>query len=259
VNEPHSLKVLLAGESWMTHGTHVKGFSSYTTGEYTEGHQPLRDALVGAGVDFHHVPNHLATEVFPRTAEELRAFDVVILSDCPADTLLLHGDTFVGGKRTPNRLEAIVEYVASGGGFLMVGGYMSFGGLESKANYRLTPLARILPVAIIPGDDRMECPEGVIPSVVAAEHPVLAGIGRNWPWFLGYNKLEALPDADVLLEARGDPFLAVRNVQSGRTAAFASDCSPHWGSAAFVAWDRYAPFWNQLVAWLAGEGGVEGD
>jgi uncharacterized membrane protein len=245
-------QVLLAGESWVTHGTHVKGFSSYSTSEYDEGHQPLRDALTEAGVEFHYIPNHLATELFPHTVDELRTFDVVILSDCPADTLLLHRETFVRGKRTPNRLEAIAEYVDAGGGFLMVGGYMSFGGFEGKANYRLTPLARVLPVRILPGDDRIECPEGVTPTVVSSDHPVLRGLQGDWPWFLGYNKLEALSEADVLLEARGDVFLAVRTVRGGRTAAFASDCSPHWGSPAFVEWKGYAPFWNQLITWLAG-------
>jgi uncharacterized membrane protein len=251
------LRVLLAGESWVTHGIHVKGFGSYTTGDYEEGHAPLRDALTSAGIEFHHIPNHLATEAFPRTVEELRPFDVVILSDCPADTLLLHRDTFVGGKRTPNRLTAIADYVEAGGGFLMVGGYMSFGGFEGKANYRLSPLARILPVGILPGDDRMECPEGIAPEVATPDHPVLRGLEPQWPWFLGYNKLEARPGADVLLAAGGDPFLAVRAVGGGRTAAFASDCSPHWGSPAFVEWNGYAPFWGQLVAWLAG-GGVDG-
>ena len=30
-------KVLLAGESWVTHSTHVKGFDSFTTSSYSEG------------------------------------------------------------------------------------------------------------------------------------------------------------------------------------------------------------------------------
>lgn len=244
-------RVLLAGESWMTHGTHVKGFTSYTTGAYEEGHQPLLDSLNRQGVEVEYLPNHLATERFPRTPEELRAFDVVILSDCPADTLLLHRDTFVLGRRTPNRLEALVHYVEAGGGLLMVGGYMSFGGFEGKANYRLSPLARALPVTILPGDDRVECPQGITPGSLRADHPVLSGIDSEWPWFLGYNKLEALPESDVLLAFEGDPFLTVGELEHGRSAAFASDCSPHWGSPAFVEWEGYTPFWNQLVAWLA--------
>jgi uncharacterized membrane protein len=249
--EDRALRVLLAGESWMTHGIHIKGFTSYTTGDYAEGHEPLLDALDHGGVETTYLPNHLATTRFPSTVEELRAYDVVVLSDCPADTLLLHRDTFVNGLRTPNRLEAIARFVAGGGGLLMVGGYMSFGGFEGKANYRLSPLARALPVSILPGDDRIECPQGVAPKVLRNDHPVLARIDAEWPWFLGYNKLEARPESVVLLESEGDPFLTVCELEHGRSAAFASDCSPHWGSPAFVEWNGYRPFWNQLIGWLA--------
>ena len=251
--EGRTLRVLLAGESWMTQGTHIKGFASYSTGDYEEGHEPLLNALDRGGVETTYLPNHLATTRFPSTVEELKAFDVLILSDCPADTLLLHRDTFVNGMRTPNRLAAIARFVAAGGGLLMIGGYMSFGGLGGKANYRLSPLARALPVSILPGDDRIECPQGVSPEVIRGDHPVLEGIDPEWPWFLGYNKLEARPEAAVLLETEGDPFLAVSEIEHGRSAAFASDCSPHWGSPAFVSWGGYTPFWNRLIAWLAGE------
>ncbi|MEJ7742453.1 MAG: glutamine amidotransferase [Nocardioidaceae bacterium] len=76
------------------------------------------------GWDVDHIPNHLATENFPTTPEALDHYDVVILSDIGADTLLLHPDTFVRGQRTPNRLAVIDDWVRSGGGFLMIGGYI---------------------------------------------------------------------------------------------------------------------------------------
>ena len=50
------------------------------------------------------MPNHLATEAFPSTMAALGSFDVVILSDIGADTLLLHPDTFERGRTTPDRL-----------------------------------------------------------------------------------------------------------------------------------------------------------
>jgi len=39
----------------------------------------------------------------------------------------------------------------------------------------------------------------------------------------------------------------------GRTAAFASDCSPHWAPTGFTTWEYYPRFWDQLVRWLAGK------
>ncbi len=245
-------RVLLAGETWLTYGIHQKGFSAYTTGSYECGSDEFVAALAGKGWAVEHIPNHLATEEFPTSVEALHTYDVVILSDIGADTLLLHPETFVRGGRTPNRLALLEEWVHSGGGFLMIGGYMSFAGFEGKGRYHATPVERCLPVAIHGYDDRAERPEGVNPKVEFGEHPVLSGLPDPWPYFLGYNRLDAKPDSTVLLSVEEDPFLVVTQRGRGRTAAFASDCSPHWGSPEFMAWEGYAAFWDQLVGWLAG-------
>ena len=244
------LNILLAGESWITHGIHVKGFASYTTGSYEEGHQPLSRALLSAGHNLTYITNHEATEKFPNKLEELKKYNIVILSDLPADTLLLHNDTFLLGKQTPNRLKLLVEYVQQGGGFLMVGGYMSFTGFQAKANYYFSPLVEVLPVEMYNLDDRIEAPEGVYPDVVNNEHPVIKGIPQKWPVFLGYNKLKP-GNGDVIMTCQGDPFLVVGKFGKGRSAAFASDCSPHWAPEEFMNWKYYPIFWNQLMSWLA--------
>ena len=227
------LKVLLAGESWATHGVHVKGFASYDTSSYEEGLEPLQKALENGGCEFTYIRNHEAAQAFPSTMEGLCKYDVVIFSDIPSDTILLHNDTFVKGLRTPNRLRLITEYVSQGGGFLMVGGYMSFSGFQAKANYQFTPIAEILPVKLFGMDDRLETPEGVYPKVIKKDHPILAGIPAEWPHFLGYNKL--LPgEGELLMSCQGDPFLSVRQFGKGRVGAFAYDCSPHWAPSEFV-------------------------
>jgi uncharacterized membrane protein len=243
-------RVLLAGETWFTHGIHQKGFSAYTTGSYEEGYAEFVSALQAGGWDIDHLPNHLAVERFPRTTDELGAYDVVILSDIPADTLLLHPDTFVAGKRTPDRLLALERWVHGGGGLLMVGGYMSFSGFEGKARYQGTPLARVLPVQMLGHDDRIETPEGMTPRATVQQHPILAGLDGEWPHFLGYNRV--IPThGEVLLTFGEDPLLVVGERQSGRAAAFTSDCSPHWGSPEFMSWPGYSRFWNNLVGWLS--------
>ena len=50
-------------------------------------------ALRSGGVDVTYQPCHLAANAFPDTAQALSAFDVVILSDIGANTLLLRDST----------------------------------------------------------------------------------------------------------------------------------------------------------------------
>lgn len=247
----HKGRILLAGETWFSYGIHQKGFSAYTTGAYDEGQTELVRALTDRGWTVDHIPNHLATEQFPWTSDELAQYDLIVLSDISADTLQLHPDTFLRGQRRPDRLASIAGFVAAGGGFLMVGGYMSFSGFEGKARFHGTAIEEILPVRMLGFDDRVEAPQGVTPTAGVTSHPVLADLPADWPHFLGYNRLVATA-GDVLLNVGTDPFLVVGQHGQGRTGAFASDCSPHWGSPEFMAWAGYGPFWDALMSWLAG-------
>jgi uncharacterized membrane protein len=245
------MRVLIAGETWSTHKIEIKGFSAYTTSAYDVGLTELVEALTAHGHEVEHIANHEAIERFPWTLEEFEAHDVIIMSDIPADTIQLHPAVFDRGERKPDRLRVLADYVRGGGGALMVGGYMSFSGIEGKARYQTTPLAAVLPVRMLGMDDRIESPEGVNPSVVE-QHEILRDIPSEWPYFLGYNRIEAKPDATVLMTVDEDPFLVIGVAGEGRTAAFASDCSPHWGSPEFLAWPHYGTFWSQLIAWLGG-------
>jgi uncharacterized membrane protein len=249
LREGAAVHVMIAGETWVTHKLEVKGFSSYSTGSYAVGLKELVDGLLAGDHQVTHITNHEAVESFPWTLAELEPFDVVVLSDISADTLQLHPSCTERGERTPDRLRVLREHVLAGHGLLMVGGYMSFSGFEGKARYQSTPLAEILPVELLGHDDRVETPDGVTPSM-EAPHPVLDGLAADWPYFLGYNRLIARSDAEVLMTVGDDPFLVVGRPGQGRCAAFASDCSPHWGSPAFLAWPDYGRFWSQLVAWL---------
>lgn len=249
---PSHKTVLIAGESWTTHSIHQKGFDSFTTTEYAEGVGWLRSALQTGGWSVDFQPSHVAARDFPSTAEALAAYDCVILSDIGANTLLIHPDTFTRFKSLPNRLVAIRDYVAGGGGLIMVGGYLTFQGIDGKARYHGTPVEAALPVTMEAVDDRCETPEGVAPAVVSADHPIVAGLPARWPTLLGYNRVRAKPDATLLASVSDDPLLVAGTFGRGRTVAFTSDCGPHWAPPDFVEWDGYAPLWQQMVAWAAG-------
>ena len=244
------IKVLLVGESWISLGTHIKGFNQFPTGFYEEGHSALAAALEDE-FQLQHMPSHLAATRFPETVADLSEFEVVLFSDVGSDTLLLHPDMFIHFNPHPNRLQLLKEFVASGGGFGMIGGYMSFAGFEGKAHYHRTPVEEILPVNVLPYDDRVEVPEGFSPVVVDPQHPVVSGVAGEWPIFLGYNRLISKPESEIILQHNNDPILAVRYFGRGRTLAFASDCAPHWGSIQFTNWNQYAIFWQAAIKWLA--------
>ena len=245
-------RVLIAGESWTTHSIHQKGFDSFTTTEYNEGVRWLRAALESSGWTVDFQPSHVAARDFPQTAEALAAYDVVVLSDIGANTLLLHPDTFVRSISLPNRLLAIRDYVENGGGLVMIGGYMTFQGIDGKAKYAGTAVEEALPVLMESNDDRVEAPQGVVPHIGDPGHPILSGLDGEWPALLGYNKVVGKPDAEVLVRVGGDPLIAVGEFGQGRSVAFTSDCGPHWAPPAFCDWAGYAPLWTNIANWAAG-------
>ncbi len=247
------MRILFAGESWVINSTHIKGFDQFTETKYGEGGRWLIEALEGAGMEVDYMPCHIAANKFPTTLEEIQKYDVVILSDIGSNTLLLTEDVFSRGKKMPNRLQLIREFVENGGGFAMMGGYMTFQGIDGKAKYAHTAIADILPVKMMETDDRFESPEGVIPTIVNKDHPVLQGVSEDWPHFLGYNMLFEIDSKDVIAKCKDHVFMAGREYGKGRTFTFASDISPHWGSPEFLAWESYNTLFSSMAKWLARE------
>lgn len=243
-------RVLLVGESWSTTSIHTKGFDSFVTSTYEEGGADFIAALERGGHQVDFMPSHVASARFPATASDFGRYDVVVLSDIGANTILLSSAVFVHGQSTPNRLAALADWVRGGGALLMVGGYLSFQGIEGKANYRGTALADVLPVLLEVGDDREETPQGVHPRVVAP-HPAVARVPQDLPAILGYQRLTMRPAAETLIAVDGRPLLVVGRAGEGRVAAFASDMGPHWLPPEFLAWDGYDLLWQDLITWLA--------
>jgi uncharacterized membrane protein len=139
--------------------------------------------------------------------------------------------------------------VKSGGGLIMVGGYLTFTGIEAKGCWKDTVVEACLPVRLMPTDDRKEHPEGIVGEIVEPAHPVLKGVEGPLPAVLGYNKVALAEGAQLLATVGGDPLIAVAEIGAGRSAAFTSDCSPHWCPTEFVNWPGYRTLWSNLCAW----------
>ena len=244
-----SKRVLLAGESWMSYTTHVKGFDAFYTSSYETGEKWLKAALERGGYEVTFLPNHLANEQFPFYMEEIKKYNLVILSDIGANTLLLPGVTFNQSKKMPNRCNLLKDYVLEGGALLMVGGYLTFSGIDAKGKWHDTSVQEILPVEILTVDDRIEHCEGVQPKTVSL-HETLRDISAEWPEVLGYNKVIAKPEADVPVTVEGNPFIALASYGKGRSAVVTTDCAPHWAPPDFCEWEYYDKLWINIADWL---------
>ena len=217
-------RVLLVGESWFKHTLELKGFDSYSFGAYEVGTEWISAALRNGGHEFAHLPSHLVDSEWPNLTD------------------------FVDGQPGPNKLQELAEYVHNGGGLGMIGGYLSFAGIEGKAHYANTVIEDVLPVTISNHDDRVETPEGVQPDVLQPRHPIMAGVETLGP-LLGFNSVTAKSEATVIAALGRYPLLAVWTVGRGRTFAYSSDCRPHWASRSYIESKAFAQLWCQLVTW----------
>ena len=101
-------------------------------------------------------------------------------------------------------------------------------------------------------DDRIETPEGAIPSVVDTDHPIVAGLPPTWPALLGYQDLILKEEATLLARVEDShPLLACWDYGKGRSLAWASDIGPHWCPMQFVEWAGFDRLWRQVITWLA--------
>lgn len=246
------MKVLFIGESWLIHTQEAKGFDVFTFDTYETATEWIERALTSSGIEFCHLPSHLIEKEFPENPEALRQYDAVLLSDVGANTFNLPMAVFQQLKAVPNKLQMLRDYALQGGGLGMIGGYLSFMGIQGRGAYKHTAMEEALPINLLPCDDRMEHPEGVAIEVAAPAHPVFEGVPKSdWPKVLGYNKLLAKEDAEVVATCCGDPMIVLREYGKGRTLAYATDCSPHWSPLEFCQWEAYSQLWRNLIEWLS--------
>jgi Putative glutamine amidotransferase len=117
--------------------------------------------------------------------DEQRLF---ILSDYPSARL---------SAAEQGRLVDLVE--REGRGLLMIGGWASFGG--PRGSYHGSRLAELLPVDLMPADDRVNTPLGTVLLPRRMTHPAIATVQGQEPCVVvGYNDVRAREGADVLVE-----------------------------------------------------------
>ena len=157
--------------------------------------EPLRRALQAADhlqLD-HHVDlgSYLAPYEFPddpTQSFDLGRYDVIILDEMER-----------GYKAFPRGMVAMTrEFVRQGGGLIMPGGTLTFGGREGRGGYGGTPIEEILPVRIISSNDAVE--NGPVRLGAIAVHPILDGLDcSGFPAMHGYNRVVAKPQSTVVM------------------------------------------------------------
>jgi uncharacterized membrane protein len=196
---------------------------------------------------------------FPEIASELFAYDVIILSNVPIQTLDAKHQAW------------IEEWVSRrGGGLLMAGGPHSF----ASGRWSGTPIAKMLPVELYPAaDDWVGSTTVVTPVTNGVIHPIWQitsdeaqnhALLKTLPKFFGSNRVgRAKPVADVL--AYGDassapgesmPLVAVQSYGRGRTMAVTPAITRRWAGEFTQSWGGpdaryYKKFWRNVVYWLS--------
>ncbi len=203
-----------------------------------------------------------------------QAYDVIILRNVSAKRL---------SAGNPQVLDKIRELVSKKGvGFMMMGGFDSFGGtpdIPGSGDWVGTPIEDLLPVRL---NERGQINQKV------EFHPTKAGLNhyllqmdadpketeRIWDklnraiQFPGINRLGTVkPTAQLLAttepDGKGEPLMAAMTFNRGRTLAFAGDTTFLWRIYGLPkttdGLEYHARFWKQTVLWLAQQENSEGN
>lgn len=206
-------------------------------------------------------------ELFTRALE---GFDLVIFQNFdyrPYDATM---------SRFSYYLANVERYVRQdGGGFLMVGGDLSF----SHGGYDGTPVEDILPVELNEGLDAIDVsnfrpqltPQGLTHPITSLDYDPERNrkLWEDMPEIKGYNRVKALKRGAVALSVHPGggipaPILAVREVvastpslpkagQKGRVMALLTDDSWRWNFLSIAGGGsnrNYIKFWRNAVRWL---------
>jgi len=227
----------------------------------------LASVLRWSGISFDHRPDQAK---IPKAWRKPGRYQGIILSDYRYSSF------------TPCSREWLTQEVqVHGTGLLMIGGWASFTG--RVGHYAGTAIEALLPVKCIPGDDRVNWASGSVMVNASGKNKSKSEFyipNSHRPMVCGYHK--AIPKAGsqvpLLLRdlhfnngqislGKSHPLLVTGISGSARTAAFLTDCAPHWAGG-LVDWgkkrvtvktnattktevgDQYIKFFAHLIHWL---------
>jgi uncharacterized membrane protein len=184
-------------------------------------------------------------------------YDVIILGDVTAAQMRAVG---------PQALESIEHLVSRGAGFLMLGGYSSFG----NSDWQGTPIEKMLPIDFATSQGQIEENRKMLPTQTGlGSFGYLLRLGdgdkpeKAWetlPELEGISRLRKSNKGieTVLAESnQREPVLIAQNYGDGRVLAFAGDTTYRWVVNPQKQ-QMHGRFWRQLVLWLAKQENVEG-
>lgn len=233
-------------------GTETKDADLHFYGErLTEALEELADVTPLANWDLYRLePGKLETY--------LKKSDCLIISDVEAKCFHLYPSFFDRSRREnkvvtfPDRLNLIKQWIKDGGGMMMLGGWLSFSGVQAKSGWGRSALKEALPVDCLLYEDLVESSAGFNADVIAADHPVVKGLPWDkFPPIFGYNEVVEKPEGEVLVRVKetGHPLIVAGEYGKGRVLTYMSDPAPHWGIN-FELWEGYDQFWQQSLNWV---------
>ncbi len=233
-------------------GTETKDADLYFYGKRLK--QAIED-----DVDITTLPNWDLYRLAPGELERyMDKSSAVIISDVEARCFHLYPSFFNRASRGnevvtfPDRLDLMKSWVANGGGILMLGGWLSFSGVQAKSGWGRSRFAGALPVECLNTEDLVESSAGFTAEVIIPDHPVIKSLPwHSFPPIFGYNEVKTKPGSQVLVRVKetGDPLVVVGTHGKGRIFTYMSDPAPHWGIN-FELWEGYDAFWRNAVQWV---------
>lgn len=245
-------RILLAGETWISKATHIKGFDEFSSTTFHNGAEFFLEVANKHNFIVEQIAAHDVPNKFPQTMSELNEYSAIIVSDIGANSFLLPNSTWLTSHRNPNRLELLNQWVKDGGSLMMAGGYLSFQGFQAIANFKNSPLESVLPVEITQADDRVELPQGVKPHCLDKLFLSDSSI-PNMEFLLGYNKTILRSNSKLHMQINGDPLLVTRQVGKGKSLVWTSDIGPHWCPPEFIKWSGFEEIMKNILSWLIEE------
>jgi uncharacterized membrane protein len=177
------------------------------------------------------------TEDFPQSIEELAPYDQVVLANIDVSSLTLEAR------------RAVRDYVAAGGGLLLLGGPYAFGQGFLIGTY----IDDLLPVQVSPVRDLLPADT---PLVLTAEPTALAGpfadsLLAHTPEVYWRHLIELRPEAEVHLLAGSEPVLVTGSYGEGRVTVFSGAAlgTPDPDHLAFWQWDDWPALLSDVVYW----------